>query len=97
MNLSVFKSAMLMQAWIIWSPPPVSKLWSYSMKLTLFMETVDGERVLYHECCELNLFKIIVQSPLLRALFKGHAEPGKMNFRSPAIKKGSPPIYIDSD
>lgn len=67
------------------------------MELMLFMETPDGERVLYHECCELHLFKVIVQSPSLHALFKRHAEPKKMNFRSPAIKKGSPPIYMESD
>lgn len=53
------------------------------------MEAPDGERLSYHKLCELNLFKVAVQSSSLHAVFKGHAEPRKMNFHSPAIKKGS--------
>ena len=45
----------------------------------------------------INLFKVAIQSSPLHAVFKGHAEPRKMNFHSPAIKKGSPPIYMESD
>ena len=67
------------------------------MKLTLFMEAPDGERISYHKLCELNLFKVAIQSSPLHAVLKGHAEPRKMNFHSPAIKKGSPPIYMESD
>lgn len=82
-----------MQACIMWSPPEyIASYGSHFMKLTLFTEAPDGERISYRKLCELNLFKVAVQSSSFHTVFKGHAEPRKMNAHSPAVKKRSPPI-----